>query len=132
MKSTPKKRTQGMNWIRQEKRLALYLRDGLACTYCGVGVEQGAILTLDHVKPYSVGGSNEASNLVTACGRCNSSRGARTMKAWSAAVAIYLNHGVTAAEIIARVKASTRRPFDVNAAKEMIALRGSAARVVSA
>jgi 5-methylcytosine-specific restriction endonuclease McrA len=43
---------QGMNWIRQEKRLAIYLRDGLACGYCGDSVENGAKLSLDHLKPH--------------------------------------------------------------------------------
>lgn len=39
-----KKRTQGMNWIRKDKRLAIYMRDGMACVYCG--------LTLDHLKKF--------------------------------------------------------------------------------
>ena len=66
---------QGMKWIRNEKRLAIYLRDGLACVYCAESVEDGATLTLDHLKTHFRGGSNEAGNLVTACKRCNSSRG---------------------------------------------------------
>ena len=51
---------QGANWVRREKRLALYLRDGLACVYCGEGVEDGVVLTLDHLVPHSHGGSREA------------------------------------------------------------------------
>ena len=68
---------QGMNWITQKKRLAIYLRDGLACAYCGASVETGAQLSLDHLIPHSEGGTNHESNLVTCCSRCNSSRGAR-------------------------------------------------------
>lgn len=34
-RSTRKADWQGMNWIRQDKRLAIYLRDGLACVWCG-------------------------------------------------------------------------------------------------
>ena len=49
---------QGMNWIKPAKRLALYLRDGLACAYCGDGIEDGIRLTLDHLTPHSLGGSN--------------------------------------------------------------------------
>lgn len=30
---------QGMNWIRQEKRYAIYLRDGLACVWCKATIE---------------------------------------------------------------------------------------------
>ncbi len=57
----------GMNWIRREKRLALHLRDGLVCVYCGAAGEDGGQLTLDHLRPVSKGGTNDASNLVTAC-----------------------------------------------------------------
>ena len=74
------KRTQGMNWLPKARRLAIYLRAGLACAYCGASVEDDARLSLDHLRPYSKGGTNETSNLVTACGRCNSSRGTRTVR----------------------------------------------------
>ena len=83
---------QGMNWIRQEKRLAIYLRDGLACAYCGDSVENGARLTLDHILPASKGGSNDDTNLITCCERCNKSRGNRSIGRWTKAVADYLNH----------------------------------------
>jgi len=122
---------QGMNWIRQEKRLAIYLRDGLACVYCGQAVEDGVTMTLDHVIPHSKGGSNESVNLVTCCQRCNSSRGNRPLGAWSKAVAAYLDHGVTAREISDHVTLSVTRPIDLNQAKQLIARRGSAARVLA-
>ena len=124
---------QGMNWIRQEKRLAIYLRDGLSCAWCGHSVEDGAILSLDHVRPHSKGGSNHESNLVTCCVRCNKSRGNRSVQVFSAAVAEYLNHGVQASEILSHVRECTGR--DLSQAKEeaktLIARRGSAARVLS-
>lgn len=124
---------QGMNWIRQEKRLAIYLRDGLACAYCGHSVENGAALTLDHVLPHSCGGSNSHDNLVTACERCNKSRGTRSLARWTAAVAAYLNHGVTADEIDAHVRQCIGRDLAAHRAeaKQMIARRGSAARVLA-
>ena len=115
---------QGMNWIRKEKRLALYLRDGLACVWCGLSVEDGAQLTLDHLKPHSKGGSNEAGNLVTCCQRCNSSRGNRSVKSFAEAVASYLNHGVKAADILANIERTRKAGFDVQAAREIIARRG--------
>lgn len=117
-------KNHGMNWLRPEKRLAIYLRDGLACCYCGEAIENGAQLTLDHLTPYSKGGSNDASNLVTACHRCNSSRGNRALRTFCRSVASYLNHGVTAEAIIAHVTNSRRRTIDVSAAKELIARRG--------
>jgi hypothetical protein len=116
---------QGMNWLRPEKRLAIYLRDGLACAWCGSAVESGVTLTLDHLRVHSKGGGNHATNLVTACKRCNSSRGTRTVKAFARAVAGYLNHGVKASEILSHVTETALRPLDVNEAKRLIALRGS-------
>lgn len=80
---------QGMNWIRKDKRLAIYLRDGLACAWCGAGIEDGATLTLDHCIPHSKGGSNSEKNLVTCCSTCNSARGNRSMTAFAKAVAAY-------------------------------------------
>ena len=115
---------QGMNWIRPEKRLAIYLRDGLACCYCGESVENGAKLTLDHIIPHSQGGKNDAINLVTACHRCNSSRGDRTVYQFAEVTAAYLNHGVKAASIEKHVYATKAQPIDVKAAKALIARRG--------
>ena len=63
-------------WIRVEKRLAIYVRDGFACVYCGADLRNAAPanVTLDHLLPRSADGSNDATNLVTACRSCNSSR----------------------------------------------------------
>lgn len=118
------KKYQGMNWIRKEKRLAIYLRDGLACCYCGATVEDGARLTLDHIVPHSHGGSNNESNLVTACQKCNSSRGDRAVSDFCDSVAIYLNHGIQGKEILAHIEETRARKLDVPAAKELIARRG--------
>lgn len=71
--------TQGSKWIRPAKRLALYIRDGFCCAYCGRDLRSATPdqVTLDHLLPRSCGGSNDAQNLVTACLRCNSQRGDR-------------------------------------------------------
>ena len=121
---------QGMNWLRPAKRLAIYLRDGLACCYCDQAVEDGAKLTLDHLRPHFGGGSNAATNLVTACHVCNSSRGKRDWKLFAGKVAGYVNHGVTAAAIIAHIDTTRRRKLDVAAAKQLIAHRGGFAAAV--
>ena len=45
-----------------------------ACGYCGVNeVSAGGVLTIDHYRPLSAGGSGSGSldNLVYACVRCN-------------------------------------------------------------
>lgn len=63
-------------WIRKDKRLAIYIRDGFACAYCGRLLKGAAPadITLDHLLARSAGGSNEAVNLVTACRACNCGR----------------------------------------------------------
>lgn len=122
---------QGMNWIRQEKRLAIYLRDGCSCAWCGSSVEDGVGLSLDHVVCFSKGGSNDAKNLVTCCKRCNSSRGARSVKAFAKAVAAYVNHGVTPEQIVAHVRACVKRALPLSEAKKLITRRGSAARALA-
>lgn len=121
----------GMNWIRQEKRLAIYLRDGLSCAYCGASVEDGTQLTLDHVVCHNNGGSNRETNLVTCCHRCNCSRAHRSMPAFAKAVARYVNHGVTARQIVAHVKDCLGRPLPKAEAKQLIARRGSAAKALA-
>jgi len=66
----------GSKWIRPERRLALYIRDGFRCAYCGVDLKDAApaTVTLDHLLPRTFGGDNANTNLVTACRACNSSR----------------------------------------------------------
>lgn len=119
---------QGMNWIRQEKRLAIYLRDGCACVWCGATVESGAQLTLDHIVGHAKTQNNHESNLVTACHRCNTSRGTRSAAKFAAATAAYLNHGVTADAILRNIRNLAARSLKSHKteAKELIARRGSA------
>lgn len=115
---------QGMNWASPRKRLAIYLRDGLACAYCAATVEEGARLTLDHLTPHRRGVDNRARNLITACVRCNSSRGSRPWRTFAAHVAAYLNRGVTAEAIIAHIRARIAVEPDLAAARALIERRG--------
>lgn len=70
-----------MNWIRQDKRLAIYLRDKCLCVYCGADIMHPDITaTLDHVTPDVQGGSNHESNLVTCCKPCNDSKNGRDVE----------------------------------------------------
>ena len=51
---------------------AVRLRAHCACEFCGVSeISGGGEFTVDHFRPKSRGGSDEASNLVYACFRCN-------------------------------------------------------------
>jgi hypothetical protein len=122
----------GMNWISQVKRLAIYLRDGLACAYCGTSVEQGASLCLDHIVSRCHGGTNKETNLITACKRCNDSKNSRSVKAFAKAVAIYLNHGVKAHDILVHIHERLDEPLDyyLEQAKRHVAERGSAFKVL--
>jgi len=52
-------------------RFDVFMRDGFRCRYCGVSVDDGAILHADHVVPESKGGPTTFENLVTACIDCN-------------------------------------------------------------
>jgi len=57
---------------------AVLARDGRSCVYCGATSKLG----FDHRLPVSRGGKDTVSNLVVACGPCNSSKGARTPAEW--------------------------------------------------
>jgi hypothetical protein len=54
-------------------RAYVLARDGWKCVTCGCPDD----LTIDHVWPWSKGGTSEAGNLQTLCRPCNSSKGAR-------------------------------------------------------
>jgi hypothetical protein len=122
---------QGMNWCRPSTRLAIYLRDGMACVWCREGVEHGTVLTLDHVVAHSRGGSNLPGNLVTACKRCNDSRGARTVPAFARVVAAYLDHGVRAERIRLHVRRCAVRELPRGEALALLARRGSLGAVLA-
>ena len=79
-----RKRNQGSNWIRKDKRLAIYLRDDCRCAYCGRDAAMGAILTLDHIVACENGGTNAATNLITSCRSCNSSKQDLPLDEWFA------------------------------------------------
>jgi hypothetical protein len=121
----------GMNWIRQEKRLAIYLRDGCACIYCGSSIEEGAQLTLDHIVPRSENGGNSEKNLITSCRKCNDSRSNRDIGAFAAKVAGYVNSGLAGEDIVGGIFATVSKPLDMAEAKKLIARRGSAAKAIA-
>lgn len=56
--------------------MAIYLRDGFSCAYCGTDLTTAEPnrVTLDHLRPRANGGTHASSNLITACAACNFSR----------------------------------------------------------
>lgn len=118
---------QGSHWIRPEKRLAIYIRDGLACVYCEATAEDSTPLTLDHVIPFStykrdnLPVSNDPTNLVTACKRCNSARGDRPFEFFLRLTALYL--GTDATNLINYALSQLHKPINLDLAKAIIAER---------
>jgi len=120
------KNWNGAKWIRRERRLAIYMRDGLACVWCGSSLEDdGVTLSLDHIVPASQGGKNVSRNLVTSCRKCNSVRGDRSLHDFASAVAYYLNRGVVAQSIIAHVLDCANRPVDLRVAQRIMSKRAN-------
>jgi len=53
-------------------RRTIFARDDYTCQYCGY---RGKDLTVDHVLPKRLGGSDDWENLVTCCRKCNLKKG---------------------------------------------------------
>lgn len=60
-------------FIPDSVRQLVYARDSYRCVTCG----SPDYLTLDHIRPWSLGGSDDEANLQTMCQSCNSRKGAR-------------------------------------------------------
>ena len=95
-------------WCRPKKRARIYARDGHTCQYCGRSIYEDAAmrLTLDHVVPRELGGTNDATNLVTACLSCNSSKQDKSVREF---VQILADRGVDPDAIQRRVRNALRR-----------------------
>lgn len=97
---------QGSNWIRSDRRLALYARDGWRCTWCGATSH----LSLDHLWPCaSSTWDNQDRALVTCCLRCNGRRGALRLSSWLRQLR---RDGVSLGPVVARLRVQLRTPAD--------------------
>lgn len=72
LRKTQRQIDQTLSW-------KVFRRDGYACRYCG---KDSVPLTVDHVDTWEDGGATIEDNLVTACRRCNKTRGNRTIVEW--------------------------------------------------
>jgi len=59
--------------VTKRLRFEILRRDGHACRYCGRAAPD-VRLTIDHVRPEALGGTDEPENLVTACIDCNAGK----------------------------------------------------------
>jgi len=64
-------RRRGRPRISDTVRVMVFQRDGWVCRVCG----SRDLLTLDHIYPWSLGGSDGPENLQTLCQSCNSRKG---------------------------------------------------------
>jgi 5-methylcytosine-specific restriction endonuclease McrA len=67
--------------ITPSQRFKLFHRDNFRCTYCGASPvkDPDVILEVDHVIPWSRGGTTTLDNLRTACKDCNRGKSARSL-----------------------------------------------------
>lgn len=63
--------------VSQRLRYEILRRDSFTCRYCG-GKAPDVELTVDHVTPVALGGTDEPSNLVGACADCNAGKSSAT------------------------------------------------------
>lgn len=59
--------------VSKRLRYEILRRDNHTCRYCGATAPD-VKLTVDHVLPVALGGSDEPTNLVAACGDCNAGK----------------------------------------------------------
>lgn len=126
-KSTPA--AAGGSWIRPEKRIALYARDGFCCQFCGNGIVDGARLSVDHVNASERGGKNDDGNLLTVCLSCNSAKQDLSMRGW---LAYCRKRGMNVEGIAARVAKTTAKPIDRALGKALLAEHGGVNAVFEA
>lgn len=72
------KKSNSRRIISGTTRQNVLMRDNYTCQICGATVKDGAKLEIDHIIPYSKGGSNDESNLQVLCQQCNREKHNRT------------------------------------------------------
>lgn len=59
--------------VNKRTRFEVLRRDNHACRYCGAAAPE-AVITIDHVLPVALVGTDDPSNLVAACRDCNAGK----------------------------------------------------------
>ena len=71
------------------RRFDIFERDNFTCIYCGYSAfDDDAELHGDHIVPVALGGKNVASNMATACWRCNAEKSDRSLMQTENALAV--------------------------------------------
>ena len=65
------KKQENVRTISGKTRLDVFERDDYRCQMCGRTVDDGIKLHIDHIVPFSKGGSSEMDNLQVLCHECN-------------------------------------------------------------
>lgn len=65
--------------LSQSVRWTIFNRDGFRCVYCGASGGPQSVLQVDHKISVASGGTDDIGNLVTACEKCNSGKGAKSV-----------------------------------------------------
>jgi 5-methylcytosine-specific restriction endonuclease McrA len=117
-------REQGSKWLWPPTRRRIYERDNWRCVWCTRAVGRlsanehrsltFAQASIDHVVSRSRGGSNEPSNLITCCKRCNEKRGDRSVSEFAAFLcdpggALYVTFPESPGRVMRRVRNAQRR-----------------------
>lgn len=117
-----RKAGQGMNWIKPDRRMALYRRDGHRCACCSArGGPHGYGLTVDHVEPSAGGGQNLDGNLITMCNRCNSVKQDKPLKQFLKDFLGPRGHDIAAIE--KKITGLLETPIDRKEGKKLLAER---------
>lgn len=109
--------------VSKRLRYEILRRDNHACRYCG-GIAPDVALTVDHVIPTALGGTDDASNLVSACKDCNAGKSASSPDAsivadvaqdalrWKRAMEAVREADHAEGELIERQRDALTRDFD--------------------
>lgn len=94
--------------VSKRLRYEILRRDNYQCRYCG-GSAPEVPLTVDHVVPVTLGGTDDSSNLVAACKDCNAGKSSASPDAGMVTdVAADAFRWAKAMEVVARERSSRR------------------------
>lgn len=95
-------------------RFNVWRRDGFRCAYCGRdAISESITLEVDHIVPVSEGGSDDLSNLATACKPCNWKKGPHPGRT---AIGITMVRIVVPTDVDERIRATAQRRGETLAA----------------